>query len=98
MKFITISGARTIHEKNYPEKFSAIYDAYSAPVYGLICQSVGSNHDLAQNLTAAVFCKVHRQMHVFDPEQGRLFTWIYLIAKKELATKGYELMQPVQCV
>ncbi len=55
-----------------------LYDAYSAALYGHILRRV-KKPAIAEDLLQDVFVKVWKNVDKFDPEKGRLFTWLHRI-------------------
>ncbi|MBP6812305.1 MAG: sigma-70 family RNA polymerase sigma factor [Saprospiraceae bacterium] len=61
--------------------FSGLYDRYSGALYGLILNIVENEAD-AENLLQDAFVKIWRNFKYFDPEKGRLFTFLAIIARR----------------
>ncbi|NUO02398.1 MAG: sigma-70 family RNA polymerase sigma factor [Saprospiraceae bacterium] len=61
--------------------FSRLYDRYSGALYGLILSIVEHEAD-AENLLQDAFVKIWRNIKYFDPEKGRLFTFLATIARR----------------
>lgn len=61
--------------------FSGLYDRYSGALYGLILNIVENEAD-AENLLQDAFVKIWRNFRYFDPEKGRLFTFLATIARR----------------
>ena len=59
---------------------SELYDEYAAPIYGVILR-ICRDDALAQDLLQEVFLKVWNKIGLFNPDKGKLFTWIYQIAR-----------------
>ena len=60
--------------------FTHLYDAYAPTLYGVLLKLVGdqtSAEDLLQN----TFIRIWTSFHRYDPDQGRLFTWLLTIAR-----------------
>ena len=60
--------------------FAKFYERYSAALYGLIVQWV-KDTGLAENLLQDVFVKAWRSKQLYDASKGKLFTWLYNIAR-----------------
>lgn len=58
--------------------FSALYDEYGAAVYGLAYR-VLQNSGLAEEVTQDSFLKVWNHVTEWDPDKGRLKTWLLSI-------------------
>lgn len=73
--------------------FTYLYDSYSGALYGVIQQVVPDQH-IASDILQDVFVKIWRQIEKYDPEKGRLFTWMYNIARNTaidvLKSKGWQ--------
>lgn len=61
--------------------FSLLYDRYSSALYGMILNIVEHEGD-AENLLQDAFVKIWRNFKYFDPEKGRLFTFLATIARR----------------
>jgi DNA-directed RNA polymerase specialized sigma24 family protein len=81
-------------EKQYTEMFEFIYDEYAGSIYGMVLKAVNGEADIAQSITAQTFITIYRELHSYRQNKSRLFTWIYIILKKQLAEKGYSLSRP----
>lgn len=57
-----------------------LYDKYSGALYGIISRIVKSDSD-AQDLLQEVFLKIWKNKESYNPEKGRLFTWMMQIAR-----------------
>ncbi len=57
-----------------------LYDRFSSRVYGLGIVMLG-NHQAAQDLVQDTFVKLWRTAARYDPERGRLETWVLLTAR-----------------
>ena len=60
--------------------FTNLYDAYAPALYGVLLKLVGdqaSAEDLLQN----AFIRIWTSFHRYDPNQGRLFTWLLAITR-----------------
>lgn len=60
--------------------FSYLYDHYSAALNSIIVNIVADTN-IAADVLQEVFVKVWRQIEQYDPEKGRLFTWMHKIAR-----------------
>ena len=60
--------------------FSKFYDRFSAALFGLILGWI-KDAEVAENLLQDVFVKAWRGRELYDPSKGRLYTWLYNIAR-----------------
>ncbi len=60
--------------------YAKLYDDYSSLLYGIILRVVGDKRD-AENLLQDCFVKVWQNAERYDPEKGRLVTWLINIAR-----------------
>lgn len=63
-----------------PEAFSYLYDHYAPALMGVI-QSIIPLKDDAENLLQDAFIKIWKYIDRFDPEKGRLYTWLLTICR-----------------
>ena len=59
---------------------SELYDDYSGAIYGVIVR-ICRDEAVAQDLLQEVFIKVWQKIALYDPAKGKLFTWVYQIAR-----------------
>src|SRR5512141_1287396 len=59
---------------------AVLYDRFASRVYGLGIVMLGNPH-AAQDLVQDTFVKLWRTAARFDPERGRLETWVLLTAR-----------------
>lgn len=73
--------------------FTYLYDSYSGALYGVIQQVVPDQH-ISSDILQEVFVKIWRQIEKYDATKGRLFTWMYNIARNTaidmLKSKGWQ--------
>jgi RNA polymerase sigma factor (sigma-70 family) len=62
------------------QDFSRLYDHYSGSLYGILLRWI-KDAEIAQNLLQDVFVKAWRCRHQYCETKGRLFTWLYRIAR-----------------
>ncbi len=80
------------------EAFATLYDDYAAALFGIACNIV---HDkaAAEDLLQDIFVKIWKHIDSYDPEKGRLFTWLLNIArntcKDYLRSKPYRNQQQI---
>ena len=60
--------------------FSYLYDNYAAALYSVIF-SVLQDKELANDVLQEVFIKVWKQIDQYNPEKGRLFTWLVNVSR-----------------
>lgn len=70
----------TLLQAGNEEAFARLYDEYAALLLGTILRIVGSRKD-AENLLQDCFIKVWQNARQFDPQKGRLPTWLINIAR-----------------
>ena len=80
-------------QSNDERRFSKLYDRYSAAVFGLILKWVNDT-GVAENLLQDVFVKAWRCRGLYNPDKGRIFTWLHNIARNicidHLRSKAYK--------
>jgi RNA polymerase sigma factor (sigma-70 family) len=73
--------------------FTYLYDSYSGALYGVI-QQVVPDQSISSDILQDVFVKIWRQIEKYDATKGRLFTWMYNIARNTaidvLKSKGWQ--------
>ncbi len=62
------------------DAFAALYDDYAGLIFGIILRIVPDKAE-AENLLQDCFVKVWQNIASFDPEKGRLATWLINIAR-----------------
>lgn len=62
------------------QAFAILYDSFAALLYGVIIRIVDDPDDAA-NLLQDSFVKVWQNVQTYDPEKGRLATWLINIAR-----------------
>lgn len=76
--------------------FNYLYDNYSGALYNVIL-SVLQDKETANDVLQEVFIKIWRQIEQYDPEKGRLFTWMVNISRNAsidtLRSKSYHLQK-----
>ena len=60
--------------------FSYLYDNYSGSLYTIITQIV-KDVELASDVLQEVFVNIWKRIESYDPDKGRLFTWMLNIAR-----------------
>ena len=62
------------------EAFSYLYDQYSNALYGIILQIAG-NDENAADVLQETFIKIWQNFDKYDPQRGKLYTWMLNIAR-----------------
>ena len=62
--------------------FTSLYDNYSPAIFGEILRIV-KDHQIAQDLLHDVFIVIWQKGYQFDPNKGRLFTWMLSIVRSK---------------
>lgn len=79
-------------QSNNQHHFSVLYDTYADALFSLILRWTG-DAALAENLLQDVFVKAWHRRAQYDASKGRLFTWLYIIARNtctdHLRSKAY---------
>ena len=57
-----------------------LYNKYSGALYGVIIRMC-NKESLAQEILQDTFLKIWKQIHTYDPNKGRFYTWAYRIAR-----------------
>jgi RNA polymerase sigma-70 factor, ECF subfamily len=63
-----------------PHCVSALYDAYSKALFGVIFRII-QNRELAEEVLQDTFTKAWRNIDSYDTKKGRLYTWLVNIAR-----------------
>src|SRR5687768_13913477 len=58
----------------------ALYDMYSSSLYGIIYRII-QHEEISEDLLQETFIKIWNSFGSFDPEKGRLFTWMVNLAR-----------------
>ena len=62
------------------QAFDSLYDAYSSALLGIIFRIVADQVE-AENLLQDCFVKIWQNISSYDPQKGRLATWMFNIAR-----------------
>ena len=65
---------------------SDLYDYYGAAFYGQ-AHRITDSETLAQEAVQDAFLKIWNNIHQYDDSKGKLFTWMYRIARNEAIDK-----------
>lgn len=68
------------------ESLTLLYNKYSAAMYGIISRVI-SNEEVATETLQDVFLKIWDNFEKYDPNKGRLFTWMVQIARNTAIDK-----------
>lgn len=76
--------------------FSYLYDHYSGALYNIVLQIV-TDAELSNDVLQEVFVNIWRKIGTYDPQKGRLFTWMLNITRNAsidvLRSKSYRNSQ-----
>jgi RNA polymerase sigma-70 factor (ECF subfamily) len=61
--------------------YTLLYDRYAPALFGMLLRVV-KDEDRAQDLLQDAFVKSWLNIHRYDPEQGRLFTWLFTLTRR----------------
>jgi RNA polymerase sigma factor (sigma-70 family) len=64
------------------DAYSYLYDHYSKALFTIICQVV-SPKESAEDVLQQVFLKIWKNIHMYDPSKGRLYTWMINLARNQ---------------
>lgn len=57
-----------------------VYDAYSAALFGVIIRII-KDESFSEEILHDVFLKIWDQIHQYDAQKGRLFTWMMTLTR-----------------
>lgn len=81
--------------------FNYLYDNYAAAIYGIINRVVTAK-EYADEIIQDVFVKIWKNITQFDPEKGRLYTWMINLARNTaidyIRSKGFQNEQKNQTI
>ncbi|RZJ80720.1 MAG: sigma-70 family RNA polymerase sigma factor [Flavobacterium sp.] len=81
--------------------FNYLYDNYAAAIYGIVTKVV-FDKEYADEIIQDVFVKIWRNISQFDPEKGRLYTWMINLARNTaidyIRSKGFQNQQKNQSI
>lgn len=73
--------------------FGYLYDNYSGALLGVV-SAIVSDQETARDVLQEVFVNIWRKIESYDPDKGRLFTWMMNIARNaaidKIRSKGYQ--------
>ena len=86
----------TLLKQRTQQSFSYLYDNYSSALYTVIA-SVLQDKELANDVLQEVFIKIWKQIDQYNPDKGRLFTWMVNISRNAsidtLRSKSYNIQK-----
>lgn len=68
------------------EALSYLYDRYSGALYGVVLRIV-KKEDQAEEVLQDIFLKIWDRIGSYDPNKGKLFTWMVNIARNQAIDK-----------
>lgn len=68
-----------LHSGNQ-QSFEKFYNRYAQVLYGTIITWINDRH-MAENILQDAFIKAWTNRETYDPSKGKLFTWLYNIAR-----------------
>ncbi len=78
--------------KKDDKAFTLLYDMYSKSLFGIIATLL-KNPDDAQDVLQEVFIKIWKNIDTYDPNKGRLYSWMVTIARNsaldKMRSKGF---------
>lgn len=81
--------------------FNYLYDNYAPAIYGIIIKVVNEK-EYADEILQDVFVKIWKNIRQFNPEKGRLYTWMINLARNTaidyLRSKGFQNEQKNQSI
>ncbi len=79
-------------KQHTPAAFNYLYDNYSGALYHVVL-SIVQERELANDVLQEVFVKIWKQIDQYNPDKGRLFTWMMNISRNAgidtLRSKSY---------
>lgn len=97
--FYTESELVALLKQRTQAAFGYLYDNYSSALYSVIV-SVVQDRELANDVLQEVFVKIWRQVDQYNPEKGKLFTWLVNISRNAsidtLRSKAYNIQKQNQ--
>jgi len=71
---------------------SKLYDRYARIVYAIAFKSLESVEE-SEEIVLDVFAQVWRTAHSYDPEKGRVDTWLFMIARSRILDRLRKLQR-----
>ncbi|MGI8598794.1 MAG: RNA polymerase sigma factor [Chitinophagaceae bacterium] len=69
------------------QAFSYLYDNYAAALYGVITQIIIKDIEISNDVLQEVFINIWKKIDSYDSSKGRLFTWMFNIARNAAIDK-----------
>jgi RNA polymerase sigma factor (sigma-70 family) len=87
-RHILSTEAELVHRLRQQEEaaLSHLYDHYSAALYGVVLRIVKKEED-AEEVMQEIFLRIWTSIQQYDPEKGRLFTWMLQITRNAAIDK-----------
>ena len=83
------------------EGFNYLYDNYAAAIYGIV-RKIVDEKEFADEILQDVFVKIWKNIKQFDPEKGRLYTWIINLTRNTaidyIRSKSFQNQQKNQSI
>ncbi|MEH7385424.1 RNA polymerase sigma factor [Bacillus sp. JJ1521] len=86
MSYSNVEEALLQLQQGDKEALEIIYNVYKAPLYQFIYRYT-NNEQLSIDLVQDTFVKLQRKFHQFDPEKGKIKTYLYQIAYNTMMTR-----------
>lgn len=89
-----VSRIQRLKERN-EQAFAELYENYSPMLFGLILRIVDNQSD-AENILQDCFVKIWLNIDHYDPQRGRLATWLINIARNcaiDFTRSGYFILR-----
>ena len=67
--------------------FEYLYDHYSGALYGVVSRII-KKEEVAEEVLQDVFIKIWDRIESYDPQKGRLFTWMLNLARNQAIDKA----------
>ena len=79
--------------------YGYLYDHYGGALYGVIFQVIG-RQEIAEDILQEVFLKIYRNIGHYEKEKGKLYTWMFQIARNTaidtLRSRDFKKSQKIQ--
>jgi len=70
-------------KKKDRKAFDLVFDYYGSALFGIITREL-RDKAITEDAFVKIFVKIWKQIDCYKPEESRLFTWMYDIARHEL--------------
>ncbi|WP_421978005.1 RNA polymerase sigma factor [Roseivirga seohaensis] len=68
------------------DALSYVYDKYGAALYGAV-QRIVQDDDVTAEVVQDIFLKIWNKIEMYDPQKGRLFTWMLNLSRNAAIDK-----------